>query len=509
MSESKNPISKYFSEIHFVKIPDTRFRERTFWQNVAIVLVYIINTIMIGINCYITAFYYQNVISEFTYFRGGTTTCERYYGMNLARWLYLFVAVNFIDNKISMNTGENTLGTLTLPSNIISIFMNGIILIISLIAYLPTCNMDGFGDTGNICQDRRFCGVSNFTSNVNNNCAVYNPSLLPLCSGLTSDKLTVDYDYIIFLILLCVLFILGIAKLILSFALSETLSFYSSIFKSAKNAYEKLKKSELPTFEIKEDVPKQIKFLRIYKSSRAILYVPVEVFDIIIGLMLLTWLGWFQQNVHSTTYDFVVDIGGTCTNFVVSTDYSKQVFFVFVGLLIIPWISFSKIGTLFENWIAIVGSLWGVVHSVILIVWLFYYGLGCQGNATNICSDKRMCSARFEYGLANTLASNKCPNSYTCPVILSKSELAPNEDYVYLCVIIGLFLALSLVIFIYTVVLEIEKKKHMNTKEEVERKEELDTENYLRTKVEQINHYNEFTPEYQNQPYKELTTNEK
>jgi hypothetical protein len=460
------------SEAHVIKIIDNRIRERTPWQNICYFTAHITNILQICIGVYIFGFLYQDVISERTYFRGGTTTCELYYDWNThaARWLYFLFAFNILDWRISMNIGEKFLGGITIFSNAIAVLLNAILIVVTMIAFYPSCNVDNYLDSGNICQDRRACGIQSYIANVANNCAAKNPTGLPIFPTVAPSDLTADMTFQLIFGFMITVFVLGLVKTIASISISETTKILSSVynygkelstgdFTSVKNIGNIFNKQPPKPIVKEQNLYNNLDFFTIYKNYHVIFYVAIEWFDYMFGLAIIVWFGWFQQNTGTTQYNYTVDLAhvGKST-FTVKPNLSNYWFYGFLALIMFFWMFNSKLATFFSNWMTIVGSICGFFTTLILILWSFFnFTIFCNrdGWGSNICNHKKAFC-----GLYYTNLANHCPNDFACPNPIEAGELTWDANYIILTIILCCALVFFLVTIIYSIVLQIQIQKY-------------------------------------------------
>jgi hypothetical protein len=473
-----------------IKVHRPHLTEKTPLEAIKSVIYYPLTIIQIGILVWILGFNYQGLISEYTYFRGGTTDCSLYYDFayNFSRYYYFFFAIfNIIDVGISFYFEEVSLSSLTFYSNICASIINFFWLILGLIVFLPNANKLGISGNGNIAQDARFCGFASTINDVNTNCAQFNPSMLPLCDSLTNviafSNLNIHPNFIMIMCALGALIILGVLKV---FCAKETKLIVEKVGDKYINELDPLKISGI-TSSVKKNglfgsklkgtvqplaknviMEEETSYFTFITDSYILSYVPIEFLDIASGLLLAIWLGWFQQNTNTVKPSFKVDsvILVACTTFSVEyVSIVNYIFYALIAFLIPVWCFNRKLLTLYHNRWATVSSFIGMCISFSLFVWVIIDLFGCNGNGNgaNICNSKLFCAAFDIIGPFFNNPANKCPNIFSCPQMIPSSELSPSNDYLVLLSFTIVWIINNLAVFIYSIKVESLLSPHKET----------------------------------------------
>lgn len=466
-----------------IKVHKTTLREKTPLEAIKSILYLPFTFIQIGMLIWILGFNYQELISKYTYFKGGATDCALYYDtFNFSRWYYFFFAFNIVDVGISFYFEESSLYFLTFYSNVTASIVNFFLLVIGLIVYLPNANKLGLSGSGNIAQDDRFCGFLTTINDVNTKCQQFNPSMLPLCESLsnttslpiTTASLSYHPNFISIACALGVLIVFGVLKI---FCAKETKQLAEKVGKkylddldplklsgiSKRNGASALAKLKLansrPPLGKNTVTEDDISYFTFISDSYIIAYVPIEILDIISGFLLVVWLGWFQQNTNTVSPTFKIDtsfiIG--CTQLI--REPNSTVNYAFYGLIafLIPiWGLNKKLLSLYRNRWASFSSFLGMCLSLSILVWVIVDAFGCNGNGngTNICNSKLFCAAFDLIGPFFLNPSNNCPNVFSCPRMVPNRELSPNPDYFVLLSFSIVWFISNAAVFIYSISVE-------------------------------------------------------
>lgn len=454
------------------KIPilDNRVRRRTTWQNICYYGAHTFNWLQIFITYYITGHLYQQSISEYTYFRGGTTTCQLFYDyFRPSRWLYFAFAFNYFDLHYSFNIGQKFTGYITLPINIGGVVLNAVLLFLTMALYLPGANVDGNGDTGNIAQDWKFCGVQAYINNTANNCDAKNPTGLALTPTVTASDLRLNVDYQWFLALLILMLVFGLAKTALSSFLKETLGGVQDVVAIAKSGLESIQTGAM--IQLPGQKPKQIvkernlydnlEFFDVYRTEQVVFFFPVELLDFIAGCCYIVWLGWFQQNTGTVKKLFVAV--GSASEFREPYSFINYVFYASIAFSVLFWYLSARLGTMFDN-------IWAVASSMVGSFWYFgtfvfmgfAYWISCNGYGfgDNICNDpQRFCAAVGAQGAYYLNAANNCKNNYPCPTTYTPAQLGWADDYKIITIFVCYWFLVNMIELVYSTSIQLRIRK--------------------------------------------------
>lgn len=484
-----------------IVIVNNDVRRRTEAQNWGYYLSYIFTFLRALIVWFILSWGTLMMTSEFTYFRSGTTSCDRFYSYDALRFTtFAFAIINGVDIFMSFNIGQKFIGGYTLITNVVAIVGNLIILAIWFFGFVLGCNVDGSGDTGNFCQNRLFCGINSILANVQNNCLYLNPTNLRLCdTKVTLATLPPDgvFLMIFILMILCTAFV--IAGTLFSLIIPETTEMARSTTQFVDDSLKQLANGKLPPADTVGVAPKIVKerniydiigFFTIYKRYHVMFYFPVMLMIVLGLLYTLIILGWFQQNVKPFKRVFEQDpIKLNCSVFKNVTDWTNALFYSSIGFILIAFWSQSRLGNLFSNWIAVYGAAFGFLVTCILLAWTtFDQWIYCNRPGFsiehNMCHDpQRYCATYLD---ANgtmpmwTNPSSGCKNAYTCPETYSLSDLTMNENYQALLIFLAFVLIVFACIFVYSVVLELRFRKYVGTRKSSDEENEKAWEDFHR-----------------------------
>lgn len=466
-----------------IVITDNRIRNGTDFQIASYWISYIAVGWIIAILLLVLPLLYQDTPSEFTYYRRGDTTCSRYYDYttHVARWTYfIFAVVNVINVRFACNIGQKMWGALSLGPGLAALILNVGVALVVFISNQSGCNVSGNGDTGNICQNRLFCGIASVIADTTNNCLLHNPTNVALCdTSTTLENIPMDPTYIMFWVALAaIIFWTGIMSVFSYFipvttAVTRAVTdFVKTNLKSVENG------SGLPPIDNggaapmivkKRNIYDIINFFSVYKRYHVVFYFPVTLLDWLLGLGLSIWFGWFMQNVKTFERTFSFSpTSSSCSVFETVIRTENVMFYALLGVLLLAWWMQARIGNMFTNWVGIIGAALGLTFSVILFVWGgLRYWLSCnrfgQGYNINICNDRRRFCSTFG-GTNSTLsyrtaAANNCPNDFDCPVSFVPSQLVVDEDFFVLLLLIISSMVVFLICLVYSVVLQLRLSK--------------------------------------------------
>lgn len=445
-----------------ITFEDDRLDKRTAFQNMAYFMALIFNFFQLLFVAYVVCFIVQRVATGFTYFRPGGVPCEPYYNLTLPRFLFLtWVVVNVVCVKMGFGVGHKIWRRLSIIFSGAGAFFNVIFLAIFVFFFITTCNTQGSGALGNICNSRRFCGEPSAIADTTNQCQYVNPTLKPL-QGLTSlTQLSWDNDFIFLFLFQCIYtgFALGqfVSGAILSGAVEAIyggimgkISDAKKVFNSTNNVDEKdmeklaetqdelqqveeklatakkgsqiykilkLEKKNLTKAKnaiyssakkIMKNIASDLRFFDMFSTSLAFLYVLSVFLDILVTLGFIAWGGWFQQNVDSYR-----EIWRETTPISAFSEYEFQpntyniIFYALFGLNTFTISGMIWLGDVYSNSGAIVSSAVGFVGNLALMLYSVVFHIRtCNANGVpyNPCTNLRGTYMAFATNPANDVA---------------------------------------------------------------------------------------------------------
>lgn len=479
-------------------VTDNSLRNMSDGQTFAYVLAYAITFIKFLALSWILAIDYQGTVTEYTFFKTGTTSCNLFYDWNTnwMRWIYFFFSFNLIDVWMSCNIGKTWWGKLPIFTSVASVLLNAMLLLLTIMTQIYRCNREGLGDSGNACQDPRFCGVMANILDSANNCQESNPLGMPLWPTTLMKDLAWEAGLTRFFVFL-ILFVVGdIIKSSLITSVPYGLDIIQSTAEYAKETGERIQSGNLPkTIDSaqrlvstkKRDINNNVTFFTIYKKSHKIFYVADSVFVWILGGTCIVWFGWFQQNIESFPRIFKASTAHLgFTELSINTVWFNLIFYTVLYGIVIGWVLLSRFGNIYSNWIAIVGCIIGILTTVLLgiaIVSVFLPQCNTLNSPHNPCTDpKRFCAT---FGGPNQTEPfwqdprNGCKNQYQCDITYTRDQLQWNENFIVLC----LFVLYAFIVFVQTliasIVLEIRFREYVGTSKQHEYYDNQAVENRL------------------------------
>ncbi len=421
-------------------------------QTMLFYFCYIINTIQMFLVYFVLYFYIWDE-NSYSYFKLGGNNCELFYDLDLKRWIFFFFSlVNIIDIKFSFNIGKEFGNGLSIVSSFLASFVNFVIVWILGIYYIRICNTDGINVPSNICRDARYCGEINRILNPNNFCNATNPFALPLEPTVLEGTLRWNSWFGQFFIILILLTIGTIAKTIFQFLLPSDRGFYriSKFVRSAvrsgnqqlidglsgvnaiKKVIDVFKKKQVKDLTNDNLFATKKNFFTFWKGNQVVLYIITFVVDFIFTIMIAVWGGWFMQNAPTLDMEYVQATFAT-TRLKRNLIIPNYLFYLAVGLNTFPSSLTIRLGNMFNNYMAIASSIFGIVLNVILVIYSFFvYTLFCNSpiSGYNICNNRCWYCATY---FANP--NNFCRNTVGCdcgPYMTNSFDF----DYILLQVIL-------------------------------------------------------------------------
>jgi hypothetical protein len=426
------------------KIYDNPTKGRTATQNLWVYAGLFSNLIIILILVSTFAVHYQLTPTLYTYFVGGTTDCEVFNDLRLHRWLYLaLVIVNLPSMFLGLNIGEAFWGAVTFVPCLFALVGNVIIFII-LNFYLINLNVDGYGDTGNIAQDYRFCGIAAHISNAANACEKFNPTNLALTPAITAANLKWNTEFLLLYLIMIVIIILGLVMLASNYFTPTS----TALLKEGAEVIEKLRAGDYKQLLGLDPAANALKnfgekagsfkldFFTPYTAWQIWFYIPMMTIVILLGVYGAVWFGWFQQNVKTWPYVYVA-VTSPSPHAVLTHNIAlgNFLFYAFLGVNLLAWCSLAWMLNFRLHKLSFAGSIVGFLANTLILLVLFFVFLTTanrDGFWWNIANDRqRFCAAQtaspFYQWFSN--AANRCPNNYACPTQFEPADLELDWDF--------------------------------------------------------------------------------
>ncbi len=469
-----------------VKIYDNPTKGRTAFQNMAVGISKACNFAQIVLFLIMFCVLYQLTITEFTYFRGGSP-CEYFNDLRLHRWLYLTLVCNVVDLYFSMNVGEAFWGVVPIFTNIVAFSINAIVMIIVVIAYIVLpANQLGTGNSGNIFQDYRFCGIAGNIADTDNLCDVFNPHGVALSPTVTMAELEWNWDGIWFFALFCAILILGFVKTVGTYFTPGS----TAVAQQGVVIINQLKKANIkkllklqPTKDFGEKAGSyKLDFFSIFTSAQIVAYIPVMFVTWVYGFYTMTWFGWFQQDVKTWPYVYeLVTSPSPHTILTHTIQFGNFIFYAFLGLNIAVFISQALMLNFRHHRWALVGSVVGFAVNVFCLavcLFVFITTVNRDGYWWNIANDrKRFCAAQTTSPLYQWFSNpaNRCKNTAACATQYSPSELELDWDFKVLLGYIAVGVFVCFIDMVYNIIIHLRIKMWRYTAEEEAEMEEAYT----------------------------------
>jgi hypothetical protein len=410
------------------------------------------------------------------------------YTFDFERWVWLFIALNIIDVKLSFGIGRKFWGPISLFSNVPVVIVNIAVFIELLLIDVINCNTSGSIFKNNMCRNHKFCGSTSAFLDLTNDCLTRNPTNMLLSPPVITENLPWRSEFIILFICQIIYTLLSIIKMVLNLTLPTNVQlvksgvgFAASLLKKRNNSTsKKLSETEQELLDdesqLREDpslssserkrmlLDDEVRLSEIKNAKRGIveknLYNEIQFFfgwkpweaglwvfnvwivELLYGMLLLAYFGWFAQNIEYFKRPFfTLDVSTLSSS---KFDYGKRntenVIFGIVMSTNIVWFAFNHLlGDLESNWVAIVSSSFGAITQAVAVYMSYlFYTSTCNAPSSgyyNICNDvKRYCPTYW------TLPSTDCPNKFfyaSNPTGFSGNEFIVNPEYIFILIVLG------------------------------------------------------------------------